>query len=93
MCSIIDGLIMPDCDELQKDINDAVIRASKEVQSGSKIIKMIFKQHHITGVSYAGDAFYKKDGRVCLNKPKVSFKYKIEYDNCINGKECIWCFN
>ena len=91
---MLNGLIIPDCDLMQNEINKAIIRASKEVQSGSKIIKMIFKQHYVTNVAFSGEGWFDRRGNILFHtKPKESYKYKIEYDNCIDGKECIWCFN
>lgn len=93
MVYCLNGLTLPDYNAIQNNTDMAVIRVSKEVQSGSKIIKMIAKQHYITSIDYSGKAFFDINGRLSLKEPKPSFKYKIEYDNCIDGKECIWCFN
>ena len=92
MC-FFDGLIIPNCDAPQNETDGAIIYVLEKVQSGRKIIKMIAKQHHVTSVNYSGDGFFDKDGRHMLIKPEPSFKYCIDYNNCVDGKECTWCFN
>jgi len=75
-------------------IQEAAIRYSEEVKSGGKQIRMIKKQHRINCVSFAGNGWFDSLGRWFIDKkPKVNYKYKIEYTNKINNDEHLWCFN
>lgn len=77
--------------EAEKDIEHGVLKASKEVKDGGKVIKMIQKQYRITEVAYSGNGFFDKDGRLLDYR---TFKYKIEYKERYQESETfIWCFN
>ena len=70
-------------------IKKGALKASQEVLSGGKQIKMILKQYHITGVSFSGLLWFKKNGELVKNG---CYKYRIIYEDDQNN-EFTWCFN